>query len=175
MMCSVTSAMFNSSQPRELQSTRPLCSWDSPDKNTGVSCHFLLQGIFPIQRSNPHLLCFPHCRQILSPLSHRKSPPTTHTHIYAYTKIESENKKNPQLRTINKTARIEDITKGMKSRVVTCFSDKNKAKSGSTEACHSRQHRDYHFQISVTQCGHVSTAWLSLILKETELYIRKRG
>ena len=75
----------------------------------------------------------------------------------------------------NFSAVLEDITKGMKSRVVTCFSDKNKAKSGSTEACHSRQHRDYHFQISVTQCGHVSTAWLSLILKETELYIRKRG
>ena len=24
-----------------------LCPWDSPGKNTGVSCHFLLQGIFP--------------------------------------------------------------------------------------------------------------------------------
>ena len=36
--------------------TRLLCSWDSSGKNTGVSCHFLLQGIFPIQESNPHLL-----------------------------------------------------------------------------------------------------------------------
>ena len=26
-----------------------LCPWDSPDKNTGVSCHFPLQGIFPAQ------------------------------------------------------------------------------------------------------------------------------
>ena len=25
-------------------------------KNTGVGCHFLLQGIFPTQGSNPHLL-----------------------------------------------------------------------------------------------------------------------
>ena len=32
----------------------------SPGKNTGVDCHFLLQGIFPIQRSNPHLLCLLH-------------------------------------------------------------------------------------------------------------------
>ena len=24
-----------------------LCPWDSPGKNTGVGCHFLLQGIFP--------------------------------------------------------------------------------------------------------------------------------
>ena len=26
-------------------------------KNTGVGCHFLLQGIFPTQGSNSHLLC----------------------------------------------------------------------------------------------------------------------
>ena len=25
---------------------RLLCPWDSPGKNTGVACHFLLQGIF---------------------------------------------------------------------------------------------------------------------------------
>ena len=30
--------------------------WDSPNKNTGVDCHFLLQGIFSTQGSNPHLL-----------------------------------------------------------------------------------------------------------------------
>ena len=29
---------------------------DSPGKNTGMGCHALLQGIFPIQRSNLHLL-----------------------------------------------------------------------------------------------------------------------
>ena len=28
-----------------------------PGKNTGVGCHFLLQGIFPTQESNPCLLC----------------------------------------------------------------------------------------------------------------------
>ena len=27
-----------------------------PTKNTGVGCHFLLQGIFPAQGSNPGLL-----------------------------------------------------------------------------------------------------------------------
>ena len=37
-------------------------SMGSPGKNTGVSCHFLLQGIFPTQGLNPGLL---HCRQIL--------------------------------------------------------------------------------------------------------------
>ena len=33
---------------------------DSPDKNTGVGCHALLQGIFLTQGSNPHLLCLMH-------------------------------------------------------------------------------------------------------------------
>ena len=33
-----------------------------PGKSTGVGCHFLLQGIFPAQGSNPGL---PHCRQTL--------------------------------------------------------------------------------------------------------------
>jgi len=28
------------------------CLWDFPGKNTTVGCHFLLQGIFPIQGSN---------------------------------------------------------------------------------------------------------------------------
>ena len=43
----------------------------SPGKNTGVGCHAVLQGIFPIQGSNPHLL---HCRWILYQLSHQGSP-----------------------------------------------------------------------------------------------------
>ena len=33
-----------------------LCSWNFPGKDTGVGCHFLLQGIFPTQGPNPHLL-----------------------------------------------------------------------------------------------------------------------
>ena len=45
--------------------------WDSPGKNTAVGSHFLLQGIFPTQESNPGLL---HCRQILYQLSYEKSP-----------------------------------------------------------------------------------------------------
>ena len=43
--------------------TRLLCPCDFPGKNTGVGCHFLLQGIFPTQELNLGLL---HCRQILS-------------------------------------------------------------------------------------------------------------
>ena len=44
-----------------------LCPWDFPGKNTGVDCHFILQGIFPTQESNPGLL---HCRQILYQLKY---------------------------------------------------------------------------------------------------------
>ena len=43
----------------------------SPGRNTGVGCHFLLQGIFPTQASNSHHL---YCRQILYSLSHQASP-----------------------------------------------------------------------------------------------------
>ena len=50
---------------------RLLCPWDSPGKNTGVGCHFLLQKIFSTQESNPGLL---HCRQILYQLSYEGSP-----------------------------------------------------------------------------------------------------
>ena len=48
-----------------------LCPWNSPGKNTGVGCHFLLQRIFLTQGSNPSLW---HCRQILYHLSHQGSP-----------------------------------------------------------------------------------------------------
>ena len=44
---------------------------DSLSKNTGVGCHALLQGIFPIQGSNPGLQ---HCRLILYHLSRQGSP-----------------------------------------------------------------------------------------------------
>ena len=35
---------------------RLLCPWDFPGKNTGVCCHFLLQGIFLTQGLKTHLL-----------------------------------------------------------------------------------------------------------------------
>ena len=34
--------MSDSVQPQRQQPTRLLCPWDSPGKNTGVGCHFLL-------------------------------------------------------------------------------------------------------------------------------------
>ena len=51
---------------RVLQPTRLLCPWDSPGKNPGVGCHFLLQVIFPSQRLGLHLLHLLHCRQFFT-------------------------------------------------------------------------------------------------------------
>ena len=56
--------------PRTVACTRLLCPWDFLSKSIGVGCHFLLQGIFPTQGSNPGLL---HCRQTLYRLSHQGS------------------------------------------------------------------------------------------------------
>ena len=49
-------------------------SMDFLDKNTGVGCHFLLQGIFLTQGLKLYLLCLLHCWCILYPLSHWVSP-----------------------------------------------------------------------------------------------------
>ena len=69
----VCSVMSDFLQPRGLESTRLLCPWDFLGKNTGVGCHFLLQGFFPIQGLNLHLLPW----QVGSlPLSHLGSPRT---------------------------------------------------------------------------------------------------
>ena len=41
--CWVASVVSDSVWPHRRQPTRPRCPWDSPGKNTGVGCHFLLQ------------------------------------------------------------------------------------------------------------------------------------
>ena len=43
-------------QPHGLQPIRLLCSWNFPDKNIGVSVHFLLQGIF-LPRDQSQVSC----------------------------------------------------------------------------------------------------------------------
>jgi len=74
----------NSLWPHGLWSARLLCPYDFPAKNTGVGCHFLLQGIFPTQGLNLHLLILLHCRQILYLLGHRGSP-----FIYLYKTVNA--------------------------------------------------------------------------------------
>ena len=61
-----------------------------PGKNTRVSCHFLLQGTFPIQGSNPGLLCLLHWQAESLPLSHQGSPWFTPLVLGTYSLVVSE-------------------------------------------------------------------------------------
>ena len=69
-VCSVVSSSL---QPHGLYPIRLLCPWNFPGKNTGVDCHALLQGIFPTQGSNSHLLHGQVDSLLTEPL---KKPPT---------------------------------------------------------------------------------------------------
>ena len=60
------SVVSNSLWPHGLYSP-----WNSPGQNTGVGSLSLLQGIFPMEGSNPGL---PHCRQILHELNYKGDP-----------------------------------------------------------------------------------------------------
>ena len=62
------SVMSNSLWPPWTIACQALSPWDFPGKNTGMGCHFLLQGIFLTQGLNLGLL---HCRQILYRLNHQ--------------------------------------------------------------------------------------------------------
>ena len=66
----VCTVVFDTLWPEVLQSARLLCPWDFP---TGVGPHFLLQGIFPTQGLNPHLL---HWQADSLPLSPWKAGPS---------------------------------------------------------------------------------------------------
>ena len=46
---SLCSVVCDSATPRTIACQASLCPWDLPGKNTGICCHFLLQGISLIQ------------------------------------------------------------------------------------------------------------------------------
>ena len=88
--CSVMSTLM---QPYGLQLARLLCPWDFPGKHTGVDGHLLLQGIYPTQGLNSHLLHLLHWQADSLPLCHLEackngrdfqkcSTPSQSTHIY---------------------------------------------------------------------------------------------
>ena len=60
-------------------------SMDSPGKNTGVGCHFLLQGIFPTQGLNLRLLWLLRWQADSLPPSHLRSP---HLPLSVYKRID---------------------------------------------------------------------------------------
>ena len=52
--------VFDSLPPYGLYPAKLLCPWDSPGKNTAVSCHAFHQGIFLAQGSKPGVSCLLH-------------------------------------------------------------------------------------------------------------------
>ena len=62
VLCLVTQLCLTLCGPMDCSPPDSSIHGDSPGKNTGVSCHSLLKGIFPTQRTDPSL---PHCRDCL--------------------------------------------------------------------------------------------------------------
>ena len=83
LCCLVAKSPLTLLGPHGLSSSRLLCPWNFPDKNTVVDCHFLLQRIFPTQGSNPHLL---HWQAGSLPLSHQGS------HVFSLSSAQSPNR-----------------------------------------------------------------------------------
>ena len=77
-VCVICLVVSDSLQPHRPQPTRPLCPWDSPGKNTGVGCHFLLQKKLQKEIKWSHLVVSdslqPHRPQPTRPLRPRDSP-----------------------------------------------------------------------------------------------------
>ena len=80
-----------------MQPDRLLCPWDSPGRDTVVGCHFLLQGIFLIQGSNPHLLYLLHSSRILYPISYQQPTPSPQKKKQPEHRMLSENRKDETL------------------------------------------------------------------------------
>ena len=76
--------MSDSVWPCRLQPARLLYPWDSPGKNTGAGCHFLLQGIFLTQELNPHLLRLLHWQVGSPPLAPPEKPSQFPSHSKKY-------------------------------------------------------------------------------------------
>ena len=70
MLCLVTQLCPTLCSPMDCSPPGSSLHGDSPSKNIGVACLFLLQGIFLTQGSNLHLLLFLHWQVDSLPLSH---------------------------------------------------------------------------------------------------------
>ena len=71
LLCLVAHLCLTLCDPMDCSPPGSTVHGDSPGKNTRVSCHAFLQGVFPTQGSNPGL---PHCRQTLYCPNHKGSP-----------------------------------------------------------------------------------------------------
>ena len=76
----------DSLRPHGLQSSRLFCPWNSPGKNTGVGCHFLLQWNLSVQFSSVAqscpTVCNPMNRSMPGLPVHHHLPEFTQTHVH---------------------------------------------------------------------------------------------
>ena len=80
--CLVVKSCLTLLWPHGLQPARLLCPWDFLGKKTGVGCHFLFQGMFPME---PSKLCLLHWQADSLPRNHVGSPCFF---VYKYTNID---------------------------------------------------------------------------------------
>ena len=61
VLCVSHSVVSNCLWLHRLQPARLLCPWNSPGKNTGVGCHYLLHGASPLNLGLLHCRRIPYC------------------------------------------------------------------------------------------------------------------
>ena len=93
-MCLVSQSCRTVCNPMDCSPPGSSVHGDSPDKSTGVDCHALLQGIFPIQGSNPGLS---YCRWILYCLNHQGSPRILEWVAYPFSRGSSQPRDQTQV------------------------------------------------------------------------------
>ena len=67
---------------------------DSPDKNTGVGCHALLQGIFSTQGPNPYLLRLLHLLHLQAVFLHSYHLGSQYVQTHAWAVLVAQTVKN---------------------------------------------------------------------------------
>ena len=72
LCCCITSVVSDSVRPHRQQPTRLRCPWDSPGKNTGVGCHFLLQCMKVKRESEVAQSCL----TLSDPIAAHQAPPS---------------------------------------------------------------------------------------------------
>ena len=79
--------------PMDCVACQASLSWHSPGKNIGVDCHALLQGIFPTQGWNLHLLWLLHRHTGSLPLAPPGKPLQSKSYFFEVQRILKNKKK----------------------------------------------------------------------------------
>ena len=115
MCCAVLScSVVSDCDPTDCSPPGSSVYGDSPGKNTEVGCHALLQGIIPIQGSNPGLL---HCRQILNQMSHQRSPRILEWVAYPFSRVSS----NPGIEPGSPALKVDSLPAELPGKPLTSY------------------------------------------------------